>query len=147
MLIVIGVILTRCMVIAFKYATFDPVKIEVIRNHPLTYEEIVSDFYLVDWFNQSDRVIHDETYFGLRVYDIDPGMFYVDFMVPPDAATTAKAKQYVEDLKAHHHSKSPFEGTAGAWSSASNSSESGSSPLFFGYAIMKHFTMVFQAEN
>lgn len=44
------------MVIAFKYATYDPVKIEIIRNHPLTFEEIAADFYLVDWFNQSDRV-------------------------------------------------------------------------------------------
>lgn len=69
-------------------------------------------------------------------------MFYVDFMVPPDSATMQNAKQYVEDLKVHHNSRMPFEGTVGAWSCSSNTSS-----LIYGYSVMKQFTVAFANQN
>ena len=50
--------------------------------------------FIFYFFMLKKKIIHDETYFGLRVYDIDPAMFYVDFMVPPEKKTIENAEKY-----------------------------------------------------
>ncbi|EAS04223.2 transmembrane protein, putative (macronuclear) [Tetrahymena thermophila SB210] len=137
----IAVILIRCISIAIKYATFDPVKIRVIKNENLTLKEIFSDFYLVDWANQTDKIIHNETYFGLRVYDIDPSMFFLEFIGETDSETLKNASQYLADLEVYHtSSKNQFV-------PENNTITVPGQVSIYGYSIMKEFSIQFKKEN
>ncbi|KAL4454340.1 hypothetical protein ABPG74_012297 [Tetrahymena malaccensis] len=137
----IAVILIRCISIAIKYATFDPVKIRVIRNEKITLKEIFSDFYLVDWANQTDKIIHNETYFGLRVYDIDPSMFFLEFIGETDSETLKNSQQYQAELEIYHtSSKTKFV-------PENNTITAPGQISIFGYSIMKEFSVQFKNEN
>ncbi|KAL4454341.1 hypothetical protein ABPG74_012298 [Tetrahymena malaccensis] len=135
----IAVVISRCLVIAIKYAMYDPVKIKVIKQHDLKLEEIYSDFYLVDWANQTDKIIHDETYFGLRAYDIDPSMFFLDFMCDLDIQTIENNQQYLKDMENWHSSK-PFV-------SQNNTITDPNQISLYGYSIMKEFVVKFKEDN
>ncbi|EWS71846.1 transmembrane protein, putative (macronuclear) [Tetrahymena thermophila SB210] len=135
----IAVVISRCLVIGIKYAMYDPVKIKVIKQHNLTLEEIYSDFYLASWANQTDKIIHDETYFCLRAYDIDPSMFFLEFMCDLDLETIQNDQQYLKDLEKWHSTK-PFVSENSTITVPDQAS-------LFGYTIMKEFVVKFKEDN
>ncbi|EAS06078.1 transmembrane protein, putative (macronuclear) [Tetrahymena thermophila SB210] len=95
--LIIGM-LYRIFTIVVKYATFDPSYIEAIKEHTFDAKDLMSNFFLLDWREQTNRIIYEEIYFAQRAYDIDPSWFYLEFIVDPEQETIKKIKQNNEIL-------------------------------------------------
>ncbi|KAL4434725.1 hypothetical protein ABPG74_017145 [Tetrahymena malaccensis] len=89
----VAVVLCRCVIIACKYATYDPLTIKLIKEFEQGHAQIVSDFFLTDWLKQSDKVVGDQIYFVQRTLDIDPGLFYIQFITDPEKHTSERISQ------------------------------------------------------
>ncbi|KAL4479117.1 hypothetical protein ABPG72_008947 [Tetrahymena utriculariae] len=100
--LIIGM-LYRIFTISVKYATFDPSYIEAIREHIFDAKDLLSNFFLLDWREQTNRIIYEEIYFAQRAYDIDPSWFYLEFIVNPEKETIQRIKENNEIL--HKESK------------------------------------------
>ncbi|KAL4432700.1 hypothetical protein ABPG74_011521 [Tetrahymena malaccensis] len=102
--LIIGM-LYRIFTISVKYATFDPSYIEAIRDHIFDPQDLMSNFFLYDWRQQTNRIIYEEIYFAQRAYDIDPSWFYLEFIVNPEKETIERIKQNNEILSKESKSK------------------------------------------
>ncbi|KAL4483556.1 hypothetical protein ABPG72_016837 [Tetrahymena utriculariae] len=95
----ISVVLCRCVLIACKYATFDPLTIKLIKEFTQEYTQIVSEFFLTDWVKQSPKIVGDQIYFVQRTLDIDPGLFYIQFITEPEKYTIERMSKCQEEMK------------------------------------------------
>ncbi|EAS07554.2 transmembrane protein, putative (macronuclear) [Tetrahymena thermophila SB210] len=101
----ISVVLCRCVIIACKYATYDPLTIKLIKEFDQEYNQIVSDFFLTDWVKQSAKVVGDQIYFVQRTLDIDPGLFYIQFITEPEKHTGERIAESFKLMKKALESK------------------------------------------
>lgn len=85
----------RASSIAGKYATFPPRQIQHIKQMPITTSEIQSELMVGDWSRQTDPLVKLEIENSSRRIELDESLFYIAFMVEPEA----KLKQKLDDIR------------------------------------------------
>ncbi|KAL4434726.1 hypothetical protein ABPG74_017146 [Tetrahymena malaccensis] len=99
MINIIAIMFTRCVVIACKYATYDRKKMEYLRNNILNKEQRISELFFGGWISQTPLIIHRSVLQCQKAFNIDPSLFYIQFMVTPEQKTDIRLKQHQDILK------------------------------------------------
>lgn len=104
------VVFLRAYIIACKYATLHPDKIELYRKYVLTGDLTANDFYFARWIFQKDITIYREAYNAMQRGELDASLFYMSFFVEPRAQYKDEIEENVENLrKWHKYEKEEFQ--------------------------------------
>ncbi|KAL4483557.1 hypothetical protein ABPG72_016838 [Tetrahymena utriculariae] len=96
---IIAIMFTRCVVLGCKYATYDPKKMEYLRNNVLSNEVRSSELFFAGWISQTPLIIHRSVLQCQKAFNIDPSLFYIQFMVTPEQKTDVRLKEHQDILK------------------------------------------------
>ncbi|EAS07555.2 transmembrane protein, putative (macronuclear) [Tetrahymena thermophila SB210] len=99
MINIIAIMITRCVVLACKYATYDRKKMQYLRDNILSNEVRNSELFFAGWTSQTPIIIHRSVLQCQKAFNIDPSLFYIQFMVTPEQKTDARLKEHQDILK------------------------------------------------